>query len=122
MTRPNPRYGFAIALLLAATVEPPTAPAALVDAWRSSLQFESGAFADVKDLEFLYVFNAGGTLTESTNYDGAPPVPPAYGAGRGVGPNQFEAKREFFATSPSAQEDFMKGGGTSRGQAVRIGT
>ena len=51
----------------------------LVGAWRSNVQFKSGAFASITDLEFMYVFNAGGTLTESSNYDGVPPVPPAYG-------------------------------------------
>ena len=86
-------------------------PAALVGAWRSSVQFESGAFAAVKDLEFMYVFNAGGTLTESSNYDGAPPVPPAYGIWREVGLNQFEAKYEYYATAPSDSEAFLKGAG-----------
>ncbi len=86
-------------------------PAALVGAWRSSLQFESGAFAAIKDLEFMYVFNAGGTLTESSNYDGAPPVPPAYGVWREVGPGEFEAKYEYYATTPSDPEAFLKGAG-----------
>jgi hypothetical protein len=84
---------------------------ALVGAWRSSVQFESGAFAGIKDLEFMYVFNAGGTLTESSNYDGAPPVPPAYGVWRASGPNEFEAKYEYFATTASPPPDFMKGAG-----------
>ena len=88
------------------TVQPP-----LVGAWRSSLQFENGAFAAIKDLEFMYVFNAGGTLTESSNYDGAPPVPPAYGVWREVGPNEFEAKYEYYATAPSGREEFLKGAG-----------
>ena len=41
----------------------------LVGQWRAKLQFTSGAFAPVKDLEFMYVFNLGGTMTESSNYD-----------------------------------------------------
>lgn len=90
---------------------PAAKPAALVGAWRSSLQFETGAFAAIKDLEFMYVFNAGGTMTESSNYDGAPPVPPAYGVWREVGPNEFEAKYEFFATQPSDPDAFQKGAG-----------
>ncbi len=63
MIRKSPRSGFAIAVVLAAgcTADPPAAPAALVGAWRSSLQFESGAFAPVQDLDLMYVFNAGGT-------------------------------------------------------------
>ena len=104
---------FLSVLLLAAGCAAPrqeTAPA-LVGAWRSSLQFTSGAFASIKDLEFMYVFNAGGTLTESSNYDGAPPVPPAYGAWRMIGPNEFEAKYEFYVTAPAPAEAFKTGAG-----------
>ena len=46
----------------------------LVGAWRSKLQFQSGDFAAIRDLEFMYVFNPGGTMTESSNYDAAPPA------------------------------------------------
>jgi hypothetical protein len=42
----------------------------------SNLQFQSGTFASIKDLAFLYVFNEGGTMTESSSYDAAPPVAP----------------------------------------------
>ena len=85
---------------------------ALVGAWRSKLQFSSGAFAPIQDLEFLYVFNAGGTMTESSNHDGAPPVPPAYGVWREVTPNQFEAKYLFYTTkAPSRFEEVAGGGG-----------
>lgn len=71
-----------LAALLGCPAEPPPAPpAALTGAWRASIQFSSGAFSGIKDLEFLYVFNAGGTLTESSNYDGAPPVPPRMASG-----------------------------------------
>jgi hypothetical protein len=97
--------------LAACDTAPPAKPAALVGAWRSSLQFETGAFAAIKDLEFMYVFNTGGTMTESSNYDGAPPVPPAYGVWREVGPNEFEVRYEFFATTPSNPEAFLKGAG-----------
>lgn len=90
---------------------PSEKPSALVGAWRSSLQFETGAFAAIKDLEFMYVFNAGGTMTESSNYDGAPPVPPAYGVWREVGLNEFEARYEFFSTAPSDPDAFLKGAG-----------
>ena len=34
--------------------------ATLVVAWRSSVQFETGAFASPKNLEFMVVFNEGG--------------------------------------------------------------
>lgn len=83
----------------------------LAGAWRGKVQFTSGAFATIKDLEFMYVFNAGGTMTESSNYDGAPPVPPAYGVWRKVGPGQFEAKYEFFSTRAPAGVDDITGGG-----------
>lgn len=100
-------------LLLAAccAAERPALPPALVGAWRSSLQFTTGALASIKDLEFMYVFNAGGTLTESSNYDGAPPVPPAYGVWRAIGTNEFEAKYEFYVTAPSPPEAFKTGAG-----------
>ncbi|HJW45440.1 MAG TPA: hypothetical protein VJ484_03020 [Lysobacter sp.] len=85
---------------------------ALVGAWKSQVQFKSGAFASIQDLEFMYVFNAGGTLTESSNYDGVPPVPPAYGIWRRIGPNRFEARYEFYATKPPARlEELTTGGG-----------
>ena len=84
----------------------------LAGEWRASLQFTSGAFAAVKDLEFMYVFNQGGTMTESSNYDAAPPVPPAYGIWRNVGPKQFEVKYEFYVTkAPAAFDEIVKGGG-----------
>jgi len=99
--------------LLAAGCAPqqPVEQPPLVGAWRCSIQFETGAFAAIKDLEFMYVFNAGGSLTESSNYDAAPPVPPAYGVWRQVGPDTFEAKYEYYATSPSPPDAFKTGGG-----------
>jgi len=89
-----------------------TAPADLVGQWRAKLQFSSGAFAPIKDLEFMYVFNQGGTMTESSNYDESPPVPPAYGIWRKVGSGEFEAKYEFYVTiAPAAFDEIVKGGG-----------
>ena len=86
----------------------------LVGAWRGRVQFRAGPFAAVKDLEFMYVFNVGGTMTESSNYDASPPVPPAYGVWRAVGPGQFEAKYAFYQTkAPSAFDDIAKGNGWS---------
>lgn len=73
---------------------------ALAGAWRARIQFANGPFAEVKDLEFMYVFNTGGTMTESSNYDAAPPVPPAYGIWRNIGPHLYEARYEFYATRP----------------------
>jgi hypothetical protein len=101
------------AMLLAAgcTSDRTTPSFGVVGAWRSSIQFGSGAFAPVKDLEFLYVFNEGGTMTESSNYDAAPPVPPAYGVWRQVRPDEFEARYEFFMTAPSSAEALRTGAG-----------
>ena len=94
----------------------PAAPANPADdlagEWRAQLQFKSGAFASIKDLEFMYSFNQGGTMTESSNYDAAPPVPPAYGIWRKTGPNEYEAKYEFYVTKvPAAFDEITKGGG-----------
>ena len=84
----------------------------LVGSWRSRVQFKSGALSAVKDLEFLFAFNSGGTMTESSNYDASPPVPPAYGVWRRVEPGQYEAKYVFFLSkAPKAFEDLANGGG-----------
>jgi hypothetical protein len=86
----------------------------LVGAWRSQIRFSGGALAGMKDLEFMYVFNVGGTMTESSNYDGAPPVPPAYGVWRRSGTRQFEASYAFYITrAPETFADLAKGGGWS---------
>ncbi len=74
------------------------------------MQFEDGSLAAIKDLQFMYVFNAGGTMTESSNYDAAPPVPPAYGVWKEVGSNRFEATYEFFVTRPATQEEAAASG------------
>ena len=84
----------------------------LVGAWRGRVQFTSGAFAETKDLEFMYVFNVGGTMTESSNYDAAPPVPPAYGIWRKVGLRRYEAKYQFFQSKAvTTADELVKGGG-----------
>jgi len=90
--------------------EPAISPA-LVGAWRSSVQFSGGVLAPVKDLEFLYVFNPGGTMIESSNYDAAPPVPPAYGEWRQTGAGRFEAKYTFFTTNPPSEVKSLATGG-----------
>jgi len=101
---------FAVALTGCDIRRPDPLPS-LVGAWRSTVEFTSGPFAAVKDLEFMYVFNAGGTMTESSNYDGAPPVPPAYGVWHSVGENQFEARYEYFATAAPPNLDELSNGG-----------
>ena len=82
----------------------------LKGAWRTQIRFANGAFASMKDLEFMYVFNQGGTMTESSNYDAAPPVPPAYGVWRATGPRQFEAKYVFYLTAPPKKLEELTGG------------
>lgn len=110
--------GMALVLLLAACRQaaPPRQPtpsaAGLVGAWQSHVRFDSGALAGVGDLQFMYVYNAGGTMTESSNYDGAPPVPPAYGVWKAVGGNRYQTRYAFFATrAPASFADIAHGGG-----------
>jgi hypothetical protein len=108
-----PSLSLLAVVLLACNPTPSSqeAPPPIIGAWRSSLHFSSGAFASIKDLEFMYVFNQGGTLTESSNYDGAPPVPPAYGAWRAISATAFEAKYEFYVTAPAPPDAFKTGAG-----------
>lgn len=49
-------------------------------------------------------------MTESSNYDAAPPVAPAYGVWRQVGLGRFEAKYVFFVTKPPARLDEITAG------------
>jgi hypothetical protein len=87
-------------------------PDSLVGAWRGGVQFKSGAFAAIKDLDFLYVFNQGGTMTESSNYDGSPPVPPAYGTWQKVGKRKYAAKYVYYWTKPPMSfDEIAKGNG-----------
>jgi hypothetical protein len=84
----------------------------IVGAWKGKVQFRTGAFAEVKDFEFMWVFNNGGTMTESSNYDGVPPTPPAYGIWKKIGEKQYEARYEFYFTKiPASFEDITKAGG-----------
>ena len=82
----------------------------LTGAWRAQIHFSSGAFAEVKDLEFMYVFNDGGTMTESSNYDASPPVPPAYGIWKQVNDSSFVARYEFYLTKPPSTFQHLSGG------------
>lgn len=88
----------------------------LVGAWRGKVQFTSGALAEITDLEFMYAFNVGGTMTESSNYDAAPPVPPAYGVWRKVGLGKYEAKYQFFQSrAVTTAAEIAEGGGWGPG-------
>ena len=71
----------------------------LVGAWRSHIIFRSGPLVEMKGLEFLYAYNAGGTMTESSNFDEASnSSPPAYGVWREINPHTFETKYLFYTT------------------------
>ena len=118
---------FSILLLAPACGDPPSPSTDaslerdnLVGAWRSKIRFNSGALAEIKDLEFLYAFNLGGTMTESSNYDGAPP-------GYGVLTENVTLSEDgqsyastiayiLFAQSGKS----MDGGGTATGTAARM--
>jgi hypothetical protein len=84
----------------------------LVGAWRSKVVFRSGPLAEMKDLEFLYAYNAGGTMTESSNYDeAANSSPPAYGVWKQITPRTFETKYVFYTTkAPGPGDGPPKGG------------
>ena len=117
-TKPTVLLLLLIVLVAVAARVQPKAPAAtnpavdLQGEWRAQLKFSSGAFVSMKDLEFMYSFNQGGTMTESSNYDAAPPVPPAYGIWRKVSDLEYEAKYEFYVTKPPAAfEEITKGSG-----------
>jgi hypothetical protein len=108
----------AFAFTLMASVGPSTCLAQtgkgndnLAGAWQGRVQFTTGAFADTKDLEFMYAFNSGGTMTESSNYDAAPPAPPADG-------NSFDSRitLELFGKDGNV----MAGGGEATASAISM--
>lgn len=71
----------------------------LVGAWRSKISFRSGPLAEMKNLEFLYAYNLGGTMTESSNYDeAANSSPPAYGVWKQIDARTFATKYVFYTT------------------------
>jgi hypothetical protein len=87
-------------------------PDNIVGAWKGKVQFNTGVFAEINDFEFMWVFNSGGTMTESSNYDGVPPTPPAYGIWKKTGDKQYEARYEFYWNKvPASFEDLAKAGG-----------
>ncbi len=78
----------------------------LVGAWRAKVVFRTGPLAEMKALEFLYSYNAGGTMTESSNYDeAANSSPPAYGVWRQIDPRTFETKYVFYTTKAPGPGD-----------------
>jgi len=55
-------------------------------------------------------------MTESSNYDAAPPVPPAYGVWRRTGLRKDEAKYQFFQSKAVTTADaLVEGGGWGPG-------
>ena len=116
--RASPFFPFLVASLLVTGCSSyrPEGASPLVGAWRGVVQFSSGSFATVKDLEFMYAFHAGGTMSESSNYDSSPPVPPAYGVWRKVGAQKYEAKYAYYWTKPpSTLDEITKGNGWAPG-------
>lgn len=108
------------ALALSACSAPPAQDAtqSITGAWRSHVQFTTGPFAQVRDLEFMYAIHADGTLMESSNYDAAPPVPPAYGVWRETGPGVFHAHYEFYLTQAPTHGANLAGGWPPAGRGV----
>ncbi len=103
---------FAAALIISGCTKAPSTQAGateredLVGAWRSKITFQSGALTGMKDLEFLYSYNAGGTMTESSNYDeAANSSPPAYGIWKRIDPQTFETKYVFYTTKAPSPAD-----------------
>ena len=99
------------ALLVSCTQDRPIERHGMVGAWRSSIAVSSGVLAEAKGLEFMYVFHNYGTMTESSNYDAAPPVPPAYGVWRPAGAGRIESTYEFFTTARRDADDAKAGAG-----------
>jgi len=105
------------ALIVAGCSNPPSSkpsvsadPNALVGAWRSKIAFRSGPLAEMTGLEFLYAYNAGGTMTESSNYDEAEnSSPPAYGVWKQTSARTFETKYLFYTTQTAGPADGTKG-------------
>lgn len=84
----------------------------IVGAWKGNVQFTTGVYSEIKNFEFMWVFNSGGTMTESSNYDGVPPTPPAYGIWKSIGDKQYEARYEFYWNKvPASYEELAKTSG-----------
>ncbi len=120
----NRYLSFLIAALTAVTgvvnLSCGNAPAAesaqLAGAWKGPIQFRTGAFAVIKDFEFMRVYNEGGTMTESSNYDGVPPTPPAYGLWKKISDDKYLARYQFYWNNlPASFEKLTNDGGFSPG-------
>ena len=123
----NKRFGFLAFLPAALAVvtavmnvscgnAPASESAQLAGAWKGPIQFRTGAFAVIKDFEFMRVYNEGGTMTESSNYDGVPPTPPAYGIWKKTSDGKYMTRYEFYWNNlPPSFEELTKDGGFSPG-------
>jgi hypothetical protein len=92
----------------------------LVGAWRSKVAFRTGPLGEMKGLEFLLAYNAGGTMTESSNYDeAANSSPPAYGIWKAIDARHFETKYVFYTTKePGPGDGVSKGDWWPAGHGV----
>ena len=92
--------------------KPAGEPTGLIGAWRAHISFTDGAFADEGPGVQLRLQRRRNTRRRSSNYDAAPPVPPAYGIWRRTGARTFQSKYVFYVTkSPASFDDIKKGGG-----------
>jgi hypothetical protein len=95
-------------ILLAVSITGPTgAPAGLEGGWRVQVTIETGPFTGSQ--QYLMVYSAGGGMIESSNFDSAPPVPPAYGSWLASGESSFRSTYVFFTTEPVDQLDAAAG-------------
>jgi hypothetical protein len=99
-------------ILFSCIEQKPPQTANLTGTWKGKVQFKTGVYAEIKDFEFMWVYNSGGTMTESSNYDGVPPTPPAYGIWKKTGDKKYETHYEFYWNKvPAAYEELVKAGG-----------
>jgi hypothetical protein len=83
-------------LLAMGVTGPAGAQRGLEGAWRVQVTVESGPFRGSQ--QFLVMYSAGGGMVESSNFDEAPPVPPAYGSWVASGESGFRSTYVFFTT------------------------
>lgn len=83
----------------------------LPGAWRASVTIDNGPFAGA--LQFLLVYDSGGGMVESSNFDEATPVPPAYGSWASNGSRTFRSTYIFFTTKPPEDPSTLANAGWS---------
>lgn len=85
-----------------------TAPS-LEGGWRAHVGFTSGPLKGVP-FQFLITYAAGGGMVESSNFDEAPPVPPAYGSWGRTGTNTFKSSYVFWTTKAAGAQGWTFSG------------